>query len=70
MSNVGVVIWLRPGLANVLHDLVLSLPRHVMAGENHSAFPPIRVLTYLLVHEIFELFGELSHEHSACRNQA
>ena len=68
MPNVGVVIWLRPGLSNVLHDLVLSLPRHVVAGEYDLAFPPVRVFTNLLVHEIFELFRELNHEHGTCWN--
>ena len=69
MSNVGVVIWLRAGLADILHDLVLPFSWDIVAGEDHLAFPPIRVLADLLVHEILELFGEFGHEHGACWNQ-
>lgn len=69
MPNIGVVIWLRSGLADVLHDLVLPLSRDVVAREDHLAIPPVRVLTNLLVHEILELFGELGHEHGTYRNQ-
>ena len=66
MSNVGVVIRLCPGLAYVLHDLVLPLSRDVVAREDHLTFPPVRILTDLLVHKVLELFGELGHEHGAC----
>ena len=69
MSDVGVVLRLRPGLSDVFHDFVLPFSRHIVAGEDHLAFPPVRILANLLVHEILELFRELSHEHSTYRNQ-
>lgn len=63
MANVGIVVRLGPGLPYVLHDFVFPLSRYVVAGKDHLAYLPVRILTYFLVHEVLELLREFGHEH-------
>lgn len=52
MAGVGAVTRLVPHITNMLHDLVLSLPRHFVARKNYLEVPPKQILFDLFPDEV------------------
>ncbi|KAI3480716.1 hypothetical protein L1887_57195 [Cichorium endivia] len=65
VADVGVVAGLCLAETDVLHDLVLALTGHVVAGEDDLYVAPVCILGDLLCDKVFELLGELCHEGGA-----
>src|SRR5690348_6000615 len=62
VADVSIVSRLCFGLSNVFHDLVLTLTRDFMSGENDLNPLPFNVFCHFLADEIFQLFCEPCHE--------
>jgi hypothetical protein len=52
VARVRVPSWLALLVANVVNDLVLALPRHVVAGEDDFDVSPYKVVLYLLADQV------------------
>ena len=62
VPRVGPVPRLIPHVPNVLHDLVLPLPRHLGAGEDDVEAPPQGVLLDLFPNEVADVAGDAEEE--------
>ena len=62
MSNVGIISRLRLLKANVIHDLVFSFPRCLVARENDSHILPQGICGDFHTYEILELIVKTTHE--------
>mmetsp|Transcript_57280 Transcript_57280/g.138394 ORF Transcript_57280/g.138394 Transcript_57280/m.138394 type:complete len:222 (+) Transcript_57280:564-1229(+) len=68
MPQVGIVPRLALDPADVLHNLVLSLARHLRAREDDLGAPPVDVLLHLPPDVVVEELGECRHELGAGRD--
>ena len=62
VPQVGLVVRRLLAPANVLHDLVLSLPGDVVARQDNRWNLPKRIFRHLVSHEELEVLGESFHE--------
>ncbi|PWY79671.1 hypothetical protein BO70DRAFT_52842 [Aspergillus heteromorphus CBS 117.55] len=62
VADIGIVAGLCFRMPDVLHDLVLTLTRDLVARQDDLDSLPVLVLGNFLAHEVLQLFRQLGHE--------